>query len=114
MTASLRELQFMQWLKDEGYTDIKPIPNKQWAAIKRKAFTHSIETGRIFDHINVNECFCYPTYRDAKDALDAWDGTGEPDKWIRSPGTGRRRSQSPDEKDKDGKPVGAVGVIYIR
>lgn len=35
--------------------------------------------------------WCYKTVQAAKDALDAWDGTGEPEGWHRHPTTGRRR-----------------------
>lgn len=33
----------------------------------------------------------FPSYEVGKAALDAWDGTGEPEGWDRHPATDRRR-----------------------
>jgi len=109
------DLAFLQWLVEEcGCRDPKPIGGGQYACILRKAFTHAIITGRIGDEFGFNRNYCFETYQQAKAALDAWDGQGEPVGWFRDPTTGRRVSRSPDEIDGDGNEVGAIGVLYVR
>lgn len=109
------DLAFLQWLIDEcGYLYPKPIGNGRYACICPKAFTHAIITGRIGDRMIIQDNWCYETKRQAKDALDQWDGQGEPTGWFRDPHTGRRVSRDPGERDDDGREVGAVGVMYRR
>lgn len=109
------DLAFLQWLIDEcGYFHPKPIGNGRYACIRPKAFTHAIITGRIGDRIGIQQNWCYETKAQAIDALNAWDGTGEPVGWFRDTNTGRRVSRSPDEIDENGRRVGAVGVMYVR
>lgn len=85
------ELGFMQWLLGNGYTDPKPLGNGRYACIRPLVFTHAIITGRIGDTSSYDDRWCYNGYEAAKAALDAWDGTGEPEGWHRHPGSGRRR-----------------------
>jgi len=114
-TAVPPDLAFLQWLIDEcGYLHPRPIPGGRYACVRPKIFTHAIVTGRIGDMATIDKNWCYETYQQAKAALDAWDGTGEPEGWFRDPDTGRRVSRSPDERDEDGRLVGKVGVLYIR
>jgi hypothetical protein len=109
------DVAFLAWLESEnGYRHARPIGAGRYAAIRPMAFTHAVITGRIGDRIGTDGHWCYHTYPDALVALMRWDGEGEPDGWLRSPGTGRRRSESPDEIDENGNAVGAVGVIYRR
>lgn len=110
----LAELGFLQWLIDEaGCLSPKPIPERRWAAIMPKMFTHAIATGPMFDYCTINTQWCYATSGEAKAALDAWDGRGEPDGWLRHPDSGRRRAREIGEIDDDGN-VAAVGAVYIR
>jgi hypothetical protein len=109
------DLVFLQWLIDEcGYLSPKPLPGGRYAAIYPKAYTHAIVTARIGDHYGIDTSWCYSARAEAKAALDAWDGSGEPTGWIRHPDSGRRVSQSADEYNEDGGQVGAVGVMYVR
>lgn len=82
---------FEKFLKDTGYTDIKAIPGNRYACINRFMYTDAIISGKIGERIGTEGRWCYENYRDAKEALDAWDGKGEPDGWLRHPETGRRR-----------------------
>lgn len=75
----------------EYYTDIKLLPHNRYAAINRYIFTCAIIKGNINDEFSFEDRWCYHSYRDAKEALDKWDGTGEPTGWHRHPKTGRRR-----------------------
>lgn len=93
------ELSYMQWLKDEcGYKDIRPIPGNRMAAIHPLLFTHAIVTMDVGDKAGLANRWCYHTYDKAKAALDAWDGTGEPEGWHRDPFTGRRRTLEGEEE----------------
>lgn len=109
------EIAFLTWLvTDNGYRDIRPLPGGRYAAIQPLAFTHALVVGRIGDMAGYDNSWCYGSYRAAKDALDAWDGVGEPAGWHRNPSTGRRRGLSPDERDRKGQEIGAAGVEYHR
>lgn len=109
------EVSFLKWLLDEaGIKDVKKIGENHWAGTKDFMFTHAVIVGRIGDIYGFDNRWCYKNHRDAKRALDGWSGHGEPDGWHRHPASGRRVSESADEQDEDGKPVGAVGITYIR
>lgn len=109
------DLTFLLWLVQRcGYTHPRTIGGGRWAAIQRLAFTHRLAVGRIGDYTGIEDGWCYRTHDEARAALDAWDGQGEPAGWHRHPYSGRRVSQSPDERDDAGREVGAVGVMYRR
>lgn len=63
-----------------GYTDPKPLTEGgmagEWAGIMKLMFTHAIIAGIGPDFYE--ERWCYHTYAEARAALDAWDGGGEP------------------------------------
>ncbi len=61
----------------------------------RLNFTHAILVGRIGNSVTYDDRWCYSTRAAAEEALEAWDGRGEPTGWHRHPATGRR-------VDKDG------------
>jgi hypothetical protein len=108
------DLQFFLWLLREGFRHAKPIGQRRWAAIQPMAFTHRLSIGQIGDRTSIDDGWCYHNFADAYAALAAWDGEGEPAGWHRHLRTGRRVSQSPDERDANGQLVGAVGVVYVR
>lgn len=90
--AVLADLQFLQWLKDEcGYREVRPLPGGRWAAVWPLMYTHALVVGTIGDMLGCDDRWCYGSYADAKAALDAWDGIGEPNGWHRHPASGRRR-----------------------
>jgi hypothetical protein len=94
----LDELSFMDWLKNEcGYSHVRPLPGKRWAATSRLMYTTAIVTGTIGDKINVADRWCYSNPNVATAALEAWDGAGEPQGWHRHPATGRRRNENGSE-----------------
>jgi hypothetical protein len=109
------DLAFLQWLIDAcGYLRPKPLPGGRYAAIEPKVFTHAIVVGRIGERVGYDDTWCFETLDKATAALAVWDGTGEPQGWIRHPASGRRISRDPDERDDGGDRVGAVGVAYWR
>jgi hypothetical protein len=85
---------YLTWLKTEcGYLDLRPIDNAQWVGIVPLMYTHAIIIGRLGDMTGYENRWCYESYDNAKAALDAWDGRGEPQGWHRHPISGRRRSK---------------------
>lgn len=85
------------WTSEHGYTDYVEFPNGNNACINRLMFTHAIlsELTEIYH----GDRWCYHSYEDAKAALDAWDGEGEPNGWHRHPTTGRRRPDGEPSKE---------------
>lgn len=82
-------------LESEGYADIRKMPDGEFAAIRTFVFTCAIIYGMTpWGH---DERWCYRTYEDAKKALDAWNGEGEPEGWHRHPASGRRRDEAGNE-----------------
>ncbi len=74
-----------------GYLHPRPLPGGRYGVIAQFLFTYAIITGRIGDFWAYDNRWCYRNFQSAKDALDAWDGLGEPIGWHRHPMTGRRR-----------------------
>ncbi|MFG7180689.1 hypothetical protein ACGYQ5_14270 [Burkholderia pseudomallei] len=77
------------WLPEDGCSDYTTFANGRDAMIMRLMYTHAI----IADLTTMyyGDRWCYHTYADAKAALTAWDGEGEPSGWHRHPDSGRRR-----------------------
>ena len=86
-------MTFKEFLTNEcGYRHVRLLPDgKRFAAIMPLMFTSAIVTVRAGDTHSTEDRWCYHTEGSALAALDAWDGTGEPDGWHRHPGSGRRR-----------------------
>ena len=92
-------LRFIAYLaSDCGCRDFRPLAGDCYAAIVPLLFTHAIIIGRIGDDVGYDDRWCYLGYEQAKAALDAWNGTGEPGGWHRHPATGKRADKS-DEPD---------------
>lgn len=108
------DLAFLQWLIDLGYQHPRPLPGGRYACVVRMMFTHAIIVGKIGDRVGYIDRWCYRSAAEALDALEAWDGRGEPTGWVRHPSSGRRVSESPHERDEMGREVGAIGVTYVR
>lgn len=85
----------MAFLEREGYEDAKELPDGRIAACYRFIFTSAIVVG--LDEAGYSDRYCYHTMADARQALDEWDGTGEPEGWHRHTSTGRRRE--PDGRE---------------
>lgn len=95
-TATLKDAAFLQWMNGQrGYSHVRPLPGGRYAAIYQFMFTEAIITGKIGDYDSYDDRWCYMKGH-AAEALEAWDGTGEPKGWHRHPASGRRR---PDGND---------------
>lgn len=109
----MSDAQFLRWLVEEnGYVAPRSIGGGRWAALMPH-FDPSmgIVVGRIGDRVGWSEKWTYPSAVEAMIAFAAWDGTGEPEGWIRHQPSNRRISRSPDA---NGERVGAIGAVYIR
>ena len=85
-------MKYFDWLKTHcGYTHIKTIGKSEWAALNQYLFTCAIITGRNGDLYSFRDRWCYHSEAAALEALNKWDGTGEPEGWHRHPASGRRR-----------------------
>jgi hypothetical protein len=92
---------YLHWLENEAnYSDVRDLGNGRYAAIMPLMFTHAIITGRIGDKNMYEDRWCYAGYEKAAAALEAWDGTGEPDGWHRHPKPGRRREEGDPEMEE--------------
>ena len=84
---------FEPFLGRVGYLHPRRITGGRYAAIAPMIYTHAIITGRIGDYWPTDDLWCYRDLATAKAALDAWDGTGEPEGWHRHPMSGHRPQQ---------------------
>jgi hypothetical protein len=83
-----REREFIERLGDGSYSYVKHFPDGECAWIGRFMFTCAILYG--LTPTGHRDRWCYHTAADARRALDAWDGQGEPEGWHRHPASGRR------------------------
>lgn len=114
MELSEQDIRYLTWLVVEnGLLVPRPLGDGRWAAVLPKVFTHAIVTGQMGDLRSIDDNWCYKTRALAEAALDAWDGTGEPEGWFRHPASGRRVSTTPGDRDEAGREIGAVGVRYV-
>ena len=91
MSDEISPSRYLAWLELScGYRNIRTLPNGRWAATTKFLFTEAIIVGRMGELIEVDDRWCYLTSGDARTAILAWDGNGEPAGWIRHPATGRR------------------------
>src|SRR3954462_4255360 len=90
----LKIAAFIVWLEREnGYTNVKLLPDGRWAGLLRFLYTHAIIVGQIGDQCGYDDRWCFASEAKALAALNEWDGTGEPNGWHRHPGSGRRRPE---------------------
>lgn len=100
MTTIIDELAYMQWLvEDCGYQAPRPLGDGRYACVMPLMFTAAIIVGRIGSQATYDDRWCYHSIEEARKALEAWDGIGEPEGWHRQPGTGRRRDGGAPETE---------------
>jgi hypothetical protein len=92
--ASPEAMWLAEMCTHNHYFHPKLLDEKRYACVMPLLFTHAIIVGRIGDNNSYEDRWCYGSAEQAIAALDAWDGTGEPQGWHRHPMTGRRRDES--------------------
>lgn len=84
--------RYLYWLRvDCGYQNVRLLPEGRWAGIWSQMFSHAVIVGRVGSRLGIDDRWCYHDAATARMALQAWDGTGEPEGWHRHPRSGRRR-----------------------
>lgn len=81
---------FLNFLKKEGYFELKHIDNVGWCGLYRFAFTIGLVIG--MNKYGYVGRYCYEHLSDAKEALKEWDGKNDPSgPWIKYKGEGGER-----------------------
>jgi len=89
------ESELKSFLEKEGYTNLKEMNGKVYG-LERMIFTTGLFKG-LTKHFREGR-WCYHTYREAKLALEEWDGKGDPPgNWIKY--KGRTEYRNPNYKD---------------
>lgn len=86
--AAFPQYEDLLLMLSRDYRNLKVFDDGRIIGIMPLLFTHAIVSD--LDMYGYADRWCYHSYTDAKKALDAWDGTGEPAGWHRHPDTGRR------------------------
>lgn len=77
--------QIINYLKTQNYTDLREIPNRQICGIERMIYTWDIWYG--MDEYSREGHYSFPTYADAVNALNNWNGEDDPGgNWIKHKG----------------------------
>lgn len=72
----------------------KDFPNGNRAVVYEMTFGKGrICVGPADDPSGFDDVWCYESVPAAIDALEVWDGEGEPAGWMRHPRSGRRRPE---------------------
>lgn len=72
------------------------VPGRGLCGTQRFIFTTGLLTNLRFDGLtyDYDARYCYPIAKDARDALEAWDGNGDPPgEWIKEKVHGRTRTR---------------------
>lgn len=86
----MEQTKLIEYLKSEGYLYIRELPTGKLAAIQQFVFTYGLIVG--LDICGYEYRYCYENEKDAKLALETWDGTGDPSgPWIKLKGKGEER-----------------------
>lgn len=65
-----------------GYFPVKQLPNGKWAGVMDMVFTVGLFVG--LDETGYRTRFCFPSWPEAAQALEEWDGTNfPPGFWIK-------------------------------
>jgi hypothetical protein len=82
---------FIDYLKTEGYQNIKEIPGKGICGLRDFIFTTGLIIG--MDEVGYFGRYCYGSKEEALAAINSWDGQGDPPgDWIKYKGNGGERS----------------------
>lgn len=101
MNNAFQDILWLDGLvKANGYLHAKPLLDRPgyYACVMPLMFTAAIIIGRIGEDGEYDDRWCYHSVEDARRALEAWDGEGEPQGWHRHPPTGRRRNLETGEE----------------
>jgi hypothetical protein len=84
------ELELIEYLKTEGYSHFKKVPNHGICSLRKFIFTTGIIVG--LNPIGYYGRYCYSDYNEALNELKNWDGLGDPNgNWLKYKGEGGER-----------------------
>lgn len=77
--------EIIKKVESEGYFNCKVLPNRGIVGLYRYVFTIGLTYGiREYDY---EGRYCFESLSEAKEALDKWDGVGDPSgNWIKHKG----------------------------
>lgn len=82
--------KLIQFLKSQGYYEIRRIEGHGLCGLKKFAFTTGLIIGMEYDSYFGR--YCFPTEHDALNSLNEWNGIGDPlGNWIKYKGGGGER-----------------------
>lgn len=90
----------IEWriMPNRGFCTVKPLLYNQ-ADLTYISYNHLEDAETFFD-----EAWMYKTVDEAVAAMEAWDGTGEPQGWVRHSPSGRRRPHRDDSQRSISQP----------
>lgn len=75
------------FLETEGYYEIRNIEGQGLCGLRKFAFTTGLIIG--IEQLTYTGRYCFPSEQDALNALNDWNGTGDPSgNWIKYKGFG--------------------------
>lgn len=76
---------FAAFLKSAGITNVRLLPTGEYAGLHRFMFTTGLMVGLVHDEFDLYKTrYCYNGQLEARKALEAWDGQGDPPgNWIK-------------------------------
>jgi hypothetical protein len=87
----VKDVQFISQMAEEGYLGTRKLPTGEWAAIRRFIYTTGLCVG--LNEFSFRTRFCYETPFEALEALQEWDGNGDPPgPWIKEKGEVERNN----------------------
>lgn len=76
----------LEILAENGYTDIRQLPDGSWAGLMHYLFTTAIVVG--LDSTGYSHRYCFEVRHEAGESFDKWDGIGDPPgNWIKRKGS---------------------------
>ena len=82
--------KLIQFLETEGYYEIRNIDGQGLCGLRKFAFTTGLIIG--IGQLTYVGRYCFPSEQDALNALNDWNGTGDPlGNWIKYKGFGGDR-----------------------
>lgn len=84
----MKDGELLKLAAAEGYHDLRELGDAGLVGLYKLIYTYAIISG--IGTYTYEDRWCYESCAAARRALDAWDGTGEPQGWHRHPRTGRR------------------------
>jgi len=77
--------EFIAIMRSNGYVCVQKLPNGMWVGMQRMLYTTGLFIGLTVEGYSGR--YCYERFADVKDALQTWDGTGDPPgPWIKYKG----------------------------